>query len=118
MPLDPARATFVSHEYRYAEKFDSTVKALYPDARLIEINTNLSAASADALATSYLNDQKTSAIALEVTVDGALNLSDFMTGPNRYTLVSETYQTAGRTFKLAGAQVDYLRGITTLRLRG
>ena len=116
--LDPTRAAFASQEFRFETAEDLSVKANYPNAVELVIDTQLAAASAATLASTMLAATKTHALAFEVEIDGVLNLNDFDTTVNHYTVSFPQYATDGRTFKLVNAEMDWAANKTILRIRG
>lgn len=118
MAIDPSRAAFISQEYRYESTTDTAVLTAYPQANLIEIDTNLSTSDAATLATTILNATKTLAMVFEVEIEGVLVPEDFDGTVNHYTLSAPLYSTDSRTFKVIAAEVDYLSNITKLTVRG
>ena len=116
--LNPARATFVQREFRYETVEDLAIKAVYPNAQEIKVDTQLSVASAATLATAIFNESKKSALVFEVEYEGIFELSDLDGSKLHYTLDAPFYQTDGRTFKLVSVDVDYLNNISKLVIRG
>ncbi len=116
--LDTTRVAFVKQPYRYQIVSDAAVKADFPNAQEIQIDTNLAASDASALATTYFNLIKTFPQVYEVEIEAAIHLEDFVTTVPHYTVSFPAYSTDGRTFKLVSVSTDYLADRSTLVIRG
>ena len=116
--VDASRGAFVSQSYRYATADDTAIKALYPNAVPFEFDTQLSLASAESLADTILAALKNDAQEFDIVIEGVLQLEDFDGSPPRYTITSTRFDTGSRTFRLIGAEVDYLANATKLTVRG
>jgi hypothetical protein len=111
------RALFLKASYRYKEAVSATTQGLYPDARTIELDTNLSEADAQTFATAYLAAFSPFARIFEVEVSGILPLSDFEGAPPTYTLTLPQYSVAGLSGKAIGYDIDHMAQTTVIRLR-
>lgn len=118
MSVDFARAAFVRKDYRYETAQDVAVLANYPLAQEVQIDTNLSQASAAGYAADVLDNTKEHALAFEVEIEGIVTFDDFDGTVPHYTVDAPQYETDGRTYKCVGIEVDWATGTTTLRLRG
>lgn len=85
MALDPSRAQLVSTQYRYETVEDAAIKAQYPNAREIVLETSLESAAAKTLANSTFRQTGKEARTYEVVVRDRLLSADFMGGAPRYT---------------------------------
>ena len=117
MTLDPSRATFVVREFRYAEAIDSAVKATYDDAREIVIDTNMSEAAANSLATAILAAEKVSKRAFEVMVRKAISADDFVSGPPRYTYTDAKSDASSVATKVVAVSTDWRLNTTRAVLK-
>ena len=119
--LDPARAALVVKEYRYATMPSSaagaTIKARYPNARVIELDTNLDATGGLALATDIAGMTSTFARTFTFDLDGVYFPEDFQDGAPRHTLDFPRQGSATGTFTVVGAKIDYQNNLTTLTVR-
>lgn len=84
MALDPTRAQLVSSAYRYTTVEDAAIKAQYPNAREIIIDTSLDKASAGDLASSTFGMTKNDSRTYEVVVRDRVLANDFLDGAPRY----------------------------------
>lgn len=84
MALDPTRAQLVSSAYRYKTIDDASIKAQYPNAREIVIDTSLDETSAGYLAQATFNSTKNASRTYEVVVRDRVLLDDFLDGAPRY----------------------------------
>lgn len=84
MALDPTRAQLVSSAYRYKTIDDASIKAQYPNAREIVIDTSLDETSAGYLAQETFNSTKNASRTYEVVVRDRVMLDDFLDGAPRY----------------------------------
>ncbi len=86
MALDPSRAQLVSTQYRYETVEDAAIKAQYPNAREIVLETSLESAAAKTLANSTFRQTGKEARTYEVVVRDRLLSADFMGGAPRYKI--------------------------------
>ncbi|RZF61213.1 hypothetical protein EWE75_18655 [Sphingomonas populi] len=107
-------------EYRYTIVEDASIKALYPAAIEIEVDTNLDASGGAALASSLWGQTNSIARQFDVEIEDVLYLDDFLTSPNRYVVSFDKHPAAGvgKTYTLIGAKIDYSANRTTLTVRG
>ena len=92
--------------------------AKYPNAQEVDIDSNLTEASATTLVTTYFNELKKVAEVYTVEYDGILRPEDCKTSIPSYTLTDTQYGTDTRTFKLARFETDYLNNKTKVTIRG
>jgi hypothetical protein len=120
MELDPERASFVSQAFRYEVKTDSGVQALYPNSKIIEINTNLDVVAAKALAMDIFNVSSKSARTFTVTVEGVLTLDEMVSGAPRYYLRFNRHDAADPSviYTVIAAKVKHVAQTTELTVRG
>jgi hypothetical protein len=115
---DPARAAFVTHEYRYATPTPAyAVLARNPTARELTIDTQIDATSASALASSYLAENSNRRV-FEFEIEGILTPNDFVGGPPAYILNAANYATDGRTLKVVSISVNEMTNTTLVQVRG
>lgn len=117
-PLDPTRATFVKREHRFIKAEDSTVKARFPNARKITLQTQLGEADASALASAYLAETKDHAQAYTVEIDGIWTTSDLVGDVKRFQCYFDRMGLEGRTLKLVSVKCRYQSGTTVIVVRG
>ena len=118
LELNPARATFVRKAYRDAIAQDFDVKANYPSARSVTIQTNLSGAESLALANKILQDGKVPKLSFEVTFEGTMELSTLV-GQNPSVIANfPRLKTTGRAMRIVSVRTDYQENITTVTVRG
>ena len=118
MPIDFNRASFVQRSHRYETVEDLSIRATYPSARELTLDTNLTAPDANAIATALFNDNSRPALAYRVVVEGTIPLDSIEGGTLRWTLDSSEYSTDGRVLKTAEFEVDYENNRTTMKVRG
>jgi hypothetical protein len=111
------RALFLKASYRYKEAVNTTTQGLYPDARVIELETNLSEADAQALADAYLAGFSPFVRVFEIEVDGVLPIADFITAPPTYTINLPVYSVAGLSGKAIAYAVDHSAQTTLITVR-
>ena len=124
MAANPARASLVVKEYRYIESpslsESAAIRAKFDNAPLIEITTNLDAASAQVLANEVaaqvcgLAERRTFTFEFE----GALMPEDLIGGVPRYILDFTRHVTAGLgTYALIEARPIFDRDVTLVKVR-
>lgn len=118
MNIDPNRSTFVQQEYRYEIAQNLSIKAVYPSARELVHNTNLSDVDSSNLAANLFNENNKVTQAYDVEVEGIYDLDDFEGGPLRWVLNFPQFATDGRAFKTAAIRLDPIRNRTILTVRG
>ncbi|KQN09960.1 hypothetical protein ASE85_03250 [Sphingobium sp. Leaf26] len=92
--------------------------AKYPAALEVELPANLSEASATTLATAILAAVKNPAMAFEVEIEQLIFLEDLDGAPPTYTVYADEYAANGRVVRVEEFQVDWMNGITKLKVRG
>ena len=115
--FDTNRAAFVQQDYRYVTKSDPAVLARNNAARTIEVATQLDQASADALATKYLAENKKPRV-FEVVLEGVTFLDSLIGGPPSFIVNFPRLSTDGRTLKVIGFTTDFDANTTTVQVRG
>lgn len=122
MAVDPARASLVTQDYRYvaapAPSKGAAIKAAYPLAPTIEIDTNLDQAGATALANDLANATDTFVRTFAVGIGDVLYTDDFTDGAPRWLLDFPRYASAGGVYSTTAATFDYFNGTGTLKVRG
>lgn len=123
MAVDPARATLVVKEYRYAEAPAPTtgaaIRAKFDNAKLIEIDTNLDQAGAQALANEIAATTSNFVRTFSVPFEDALYPEDFTGGAPRYFLDFPRHASAGpNAHTVVSATIDYFNDLTTVKVRG
>lgn len=120
MALNAARAALVLREYRYAIAQDATVKARFPEAREVVIETNLDENGGATLANSVMSLTKTLPKVYDIPIVGILFLEDFTNGPARYTVTLQHHPAASEkaVYTLIGARIDYGQNRTVLKVLG
>lgn len=123
MAVDPARASLLVQEYRYAESpgaaQGAAIQAVFAKAPVIEINTNLDTAGGQKLADEIAALSSIYARTFTVVIEDVLYPEDFTGGAPRYTLAFDRHPSAGTdTYQVIDADVDYLNNRTTLTVRG
>ena len=119
MPVDPNRASFVQQEFRFEEADDLNVRAVYPTARSLTLNTNLTnPAVAAALANAIFAEARKPASAFKVEVEGFIQIDTLNGGPLRYEVHSPRYGITGQVYSVAGYETDPLRNTTVFEVRG
>lgn len=115
---DPTRAAFVTNEYRYVTPTPAyAVQARNASAQEIVVETQVDAASASSLASSYLGESSQPRV-FEIEMEGILTPADFIGGPPAYVLNAVRYATDGRTLKVVSASVNEMANTTLVRVRG
>lgn len=117
MPLDPARASFVSQSHRYEVVTLPLVKAKYPGALELTIDTQLSAASAAALAGSISAEAQNASTTFTLMIQEYWSPDLFAGGVPRVILNLPGWNETGRTFKVMAMKADPVREQTELVLR-
>lgn len=97
--LDPGRAAFVQAEYRYADRKNTGVKALYDDAREITVDASIDEGRASVLADAYLAEFSTIKRTFEVDYIGPFQIDDLIGGLPRFTLSDPATDTAAKVGK-------------------
>jgi|ERR1043166_5451084 hypothetical protein len=115
--MDYARAAFVQQDYRYKIAEDLGVRAAYGNSRELVIDTQLSASDANTLATALLAALKSQSREFEVELGTILTTDDFAGSVPRFSCTFDKYGVSGVTFRVVGAQIDYLNQRTTVTLR-
>lgn len=120
MALDPTRAALVTKEYRYSITEDSSIKALYPNASEIVLETSLDSTSGAALSSALFGVTSVYARQFEVVIEDVLFPEDFLVSPNRYVVNFSRHPAGGTTdtYTVIKAEIDYFAGTTTLTVRG
>ncbi|MDD1452634.1 hypothetical protein NHF48_019655 [Sphingomonas sp. H160509] len=120
MASNPDRAMLVTQPYRYAmRKVDGTL-ALYPNSKVIEINTALDEEGGEALAQEIFDQSGESARTFRVTISEAINRDDFIDGPPRFMLNFPEHPAADPTkiYTVIDMKVRDLANRTVLMVRG
>lgn len=120
MALDPERASLVSQSHRYAVRKDDNTLALYPNSKVIEINTNLDKVGGEALAAEMFASSGTSARTFTFTIEGVILLDDFVDGPPRFKLLFDRHPAADpdKLYTVIAAKPRRRAGLTTITVRG
>jgi hypothetical protein len=119
MAVDPARALLVTKQYRYKIIDNASIKALYPNADELIIETNLDEAGGNALASSLFNQTKDASKTFTLDIEGLIYAEDFIGGPNRYTVSFSRHPAAGsNVYTLIKAKPQFFDGRTTITVRG
>lgn len=120
MASNPDRAVLVTQAYRYATRKDDGTLALYPNSKVIEINTALDQEGGEALAQEIFDQSGESARTFTLTITGAMFLDEFIDGPPRYVLLFDRHPAADPTkiYTVIGAKVRHLANTTVLTVRG
>lgn len=120
MALDPERASLVSQPYRYAILDDEDTLALYRNSKVIEIATNLDKAGGEALAREIFDASGVSTRTFTLTIEGILDLDDFVDGPPRFRLMFDRHPAANpaKVYTVISAQPKRLANTTTIKVRG
>ncbi|OAH42766.1 hypothetical protein AX777_05880 [Sphingobium yanoikuyae] len=121
MAIDAERGSFVKDEFRFIEKSAPDVLALKPDARIIELETNLDLAACEVLAVELLDEHKHVAQVYNITIEGVdfITPSDFVDSPVTVTCNFPDWPVS-QTDKLTVVAVshDYTSWTTTITARG
>lgn len=115
--LDPTRAAFVQKEYRWSISEDPAVKALYPNAEVYELNTQLSAADAATLSADLLAVLKVPSRFFKLIVKGTVRAEDFNGGLPRFTGTFPELNLSGVIVKVLSAEIDYMKNECALVVR-
>lgn len=120
MPTDTERAALVSQEFRYDIRKDASTLALYPNSQAIELDTNLDAAGASALANDIFTVSGVSARTFTVTIEALLLPDDFLDGAPRFKALFDRHPAAdpSKTYTVIAAKADILAGTTSVTVRG
>lgn len=114
MSLDPTRAAFVQKDYRYKTAEDLSVKANYPHAKEVTLNTQLDEASATSMATDLLDDLKVGKSVISLEVAEVIS-SDTLTGElTRYSATFPEFGISGKTVKVVSIETDFLHQRTKM----
>lgn len=119
MALDPNRAALVVQEYRYAEapstSASANIKARFDKAQVIEIDTNLTADGAQALADDIASLTSTYVPTFTFDIDGVMYPEDFIGGAPRHTLDFPRHASAGNgTYTVVGTKIDFGKNVTSI----
>lgn len=114
----PARAAFVMQEYRYESDEDTDIKATYPNAVELVIETELSLSVAATIGAKVFDVVKTFAEAYEVVVEGVYTPEILDGTPPQFTLDVPEYETDARIFRTVSIKVDWMNNLTTFVIRG
>jgi len=112
-----SRQSFLANQYRYKTAKSDSVKADYPDARVVTMDTQLSLSDAATLATAYLNEFKYSKKSYSVTFDGLLTIDDLKNTVPSFTLTDPTLGVSAKTGKLVSMTLDHASQTTTVVIR-
>jgi|GEM_PF-5199196 len=122
MALDPERASFLLVEYRRSRAVSAAVRADYPNARDIVLDTNIATvAGADSLSAQLLDLLDAPARVFEVMVQSvdAADLSQFDGTPPVFALAAPRFAITAATQLLpAAVEIDHAGGTSRLTLRG
>lgn len=123
MAIDPARASLVVQEYRYAEAPDisasAAIRAAFDLAPVIEIDTNLDATGGAALAAEIAQAASKFVRTFSVRIEDALYPEDFTDGAPRYTLAFDRHASVGLSpYSVVAAKIDFFNDRSTLTVRG
>jgi len=115
--MSDSRISFVTHEYRTLELPNNDILAKFPDnARIVSLDTNLDLAGATIRAAEELASGAAPR-AMEVTVEHIFLPEDWKDGPPTFAIYSNRDNLFGQVFKAFDAQIDLMRGTTTLKMR-
>lgn len=117
MSYDTDHAAFVRQEYRYVTVLDAEVKSINTSALEISVNTQMDQASATALATAMLAENKAPR-AFEIALHGTGVIDSFVGSPPMTLPYSATLHTDGRTCKTFSIVEDFQVNTTTIQVRG
>lgn len=121
MAIDRNRGAFVQEEYRYEVAEDASVKARQPQARVIELGTNLDLEAAKRLAVEILDEQAPLAQAYSLTFEGVdvIKPSDFDGSPPTYRCNFPGWPVQlSDLLRIVSVEVDYENWITTVLIKG
>lgn len=120
MASNTDRAVLVTQAYRFATRKGDGTLALYPNSKVIEINTSLDQDGAEALAQEIYDQSGESARTFTLTISEALNLDDFIDGPPRYLLAFDRHPAADPTkiYTVINMKVKDIANTTVLTVRG
>lgn len=115
--FDSNRAALVQQEYRYVTQTAPAVLARNPLARTVQIDTNLNAEAATALATKMLAENSKSRV-FEVVLEGVTFLDSLIGQCPSFVPNFPSMATDGRTMKVISFTSDFESNTTTLQVRG
>jgi hypothetical protein len=115
--FDTNRAAFVQQEYRRVTKTAPAVLARNASARVVQIDTQLDATAADALAAKYLA-ANSAPRGFEVVLEGVMFLDTLVGACPSFIPNFPKFNTDGRSMKLMGFTTDADANTTTLQVRG
>lgn len=120
MASNTDRAVLVTQAYRFATRKDDGTLALYPNSKVIEINTSLNQEGAEALAQEIYDQSGESARTFTLTISEALDRDEFIDGPPRYSLAFDRHPAADPTkvYTVINMKVREIAGTTVLTVRG
>ena len=120
MALDTNRALLVSKEYRYTIREDANIRARFPSASEIIIDTNLDEAAANTFADAlFAAASSTKLTAFTFEIAQLLYPEDFTVSPPRFTLSFPRFPvSAGTTYTVTSANPNYATGKTVVTVRG
>ncbi|MFI8666883.1 hypothetical protein ACIGGE_10650 [Qipengyuania sp. NPDC077410] len=117
MTIDPERAAFIKHEYRYITAKNAAILGADKSARSVEIQANVNEATANSLAATILA-QNANARIYEVVIEGLIELDDLVGGIPRYIPEIAEFHTDGRSCLLLSYEADLETGLTTGKVLG
>lgn len=116
--IDYSRSALVTQENRWRVREDTSISANNKQARQLDLPTQVTAASEEALSLAIFNELKKEAQGYRVVVEGLITQDDLAGTVPHYTLDAPIYSTDGRTMKSCALEIDWLTGRTEVVIRG
>lgn len=112
-----SQLAFVTNALRFAEQSNPSIKSQFPNARIVNIETNLDLSGAMRRLTEELDAGDTTRV-FELTLEKVFIPDDFEGGPPSFALYSPADGLNGEVFVVFEvSDVNLQTGVTTLKVR-